>query len=173
MQIELIAAVAANGVIGIANRLPWRVPEDFAFFRRTTLGHPVVMGRKTYESFGAKPLPKRLNIVITRQSGYDGRGAVVVSSLAEALRRCEAAERVFIIGGAEIYRQAMPFADVVWLTRMDQSFEGDAVFPTIPREIFWEKRFRTLPPTAERPFRVDFCCWTRRPGAPAAPKIGR
>lgn len=173
MTIELIAAAAANGTIGIGNRLPWRVPEDFAFFRRTTTGHPVVMGRKTYESFGAKPLPKRLNVVITRQRGYDGNGALVAGSLAEALRVCGAAERVFIIGGAEIYRQAMPFADVVWLTRMDCDFVGDAVFPTIPREIFWGARFRTLPATDARPFRVDFYRWTRRPDAPALKRPGR
>lgn len=159
-MIELIAAAARTGVIGADNRLLWRIPEDFAFFKRTTMGSPVIMGRRTWESIG-RPLPGRLNVVISRRAAALP-GAVVVRSLAAALELTQDAPRVFVIGGGEIYRQAMPLADRIWLTRVDADFRGDTHFPTIPRGRFRCETFRTLMPTPKRPWRVAFERWDRR-----------
>jgi dihydrofolate reductase len=132
----LIAAVARNGVIGIDNRLPWRLPEDLRHFKATTLGHPVIMGRKTWESLG-RPLPGRLNIVISRNPAYAASGATVVASLPAALG--VAAESLgpdgaaYLIGGAELYAQALPSADRLVLTEIDAEFAGDAFFPALDR----------------------------------------
>ncbi|HEY4199743.1 MAG TPA: dihydrofolate reductase [Devosiaceae bacterium] len=134
--ISMIAAVATNGVIGNDNVMPWRLPSDFAFFKRTTMGKPLIMGRKTFESIG-KPLPGRINIVVTRQEGYQPDGVLVFDSLAAALEHAEALARadghdeVFIGGGATIYNEAMPRADRLYITHVDLSPEGDTVFPTI------------------------------------------
>jgi dihydrofolate reductase len=132
----LIAAVARNGVIGVDNRLPWRLPEDLRHFKATTLGHPVIMGRKTWESLG-RPLPGRLNIVITRNPDYAAGGAVVVTSLPAALSAAAAAlppgGEAYLIGGAELYAQALSFADRLVLTEIDADFPGDAFFPAFDR----------------------------------------
>lgn len=160
-MIELIAAASRNGVIGADNRLLWRIPEDFAHFKRTTMGAPVVMGRRTWESIG-RALPGRLNIVISRRAPVLPEGVLAARSLEEALALAAGSPRIFVIGGGEIYRQAMPFADRIWLTRIDADFEGDAYFPTIPRGRFIGRTFRSLLPTAKRPWRVDFQVWTPR-----------
>ncbi|WP_295481043.1 dihydrofolate reductase [Sutterella sp.] len=160
-MIELIAAASRNGVIGADNRLLWRIPEDFAHFKRTTMGAPVVMGRRTWESIG-RALPGRLNIVISRRAPVLPEGVLAARSLEEALALAAGSPRIFVIGGGEIYRQAMPFADRIWLTRIDADFEGDAYFPTIPRGRFIGRTFRTLLPTVKRPWRVDFQVWTPR-----------
>lgn len=161
-MIELIAAQSRNGVIGAENRLLWRIPEDFAHFRRTTMGAPVIMGRRTWESIG-RALPGRLNIVVSRRAPALPPGVLAARSLAEAVRLAAGAPRVFVIGGGEIYRQALPIAGRIWLTRIDADFTGDAYFPTIPRGRFIGRMFRTLLPTEKRPWRVDFEVWTRRP----------
>ena len=160
-MIELIAAASRNGVIGADNRLLWRIPEDFAHFKRTTMGAPVVMGRRTWESIG-RALPGRLNIVISRRAPVLPEGVLAARSLEEALALAAGSPRIFVLGGGEIYRQAMPFADRIWLTRIDADFEGDAYFPTIPRGRFIGRTFRTLLPTVKRPWRVDFQVWTPR-----------
>lgn len=160
-MIELIAAASRNGVIGADNRLLWRIPEDFAHFKRTTMGAPVVMGRRTWESIG-RALPGRLNIVISRRAPVLPEGVLAARSLEEALALAAGSPRIFVIGGGEIYRQAMPFADRIWLTRIDADFEGDAYFPTIPRGRFIGRTFRTHLPTVKRPWRVDFQVWTPR-----------
>lgn len=134
--IALIIAVARNGVIGRDNTLPWRLPADLKHFKATTLGKPIVMGRKTFESLG-RPLPGRTNIVITRDRTFAADGAVVVHSLEEALREAEAvamrdgAEEIMVIGGAEIYRQALPLAQTVYYTRVLLDVDGDAHFPEL------------------------------------------
>lgn len=164
-MIELIAAVAKNGVIGGNNRMLWHIPEDFRFFRKTTTGHPVIMGRKTWTSIG-RVLPGRLNIVVTRRGISVPEGVVMVRSLKEAIdcarQQVGATGRIFVIGGGEIYRQAMPFADRLWVTRVDGNFEGDARFPTIPRGRFRMTPLETLQPTQKRPWRVEFQRWDRR-----------
>ncbi|MCG9053226.1 dihydrofolate reductase [Laribacter hongkongensis] len=130
--LALIAARARNGVIGLDNRMPWHLPEDLAYFKRVTLGKPVVMGRKTFESIG-RPLPGRLNIVVTRNPGWQAAGVQVAHSLdaALALAAATAPEEIMLIGGAELYRQALPQADVLYLTEIDAEFAGDAFFPEV------------------------------------------
>lgn len=128
-KITLIAALAANRVIGADNAMPWHLPEDFAFFRRYTEGKPVLMGRKTWESLPKKPLPGRRNLVISRQSGFQAAGAEVFASLDEALAACAGAAETVIIGGAQIYAQALPLATDLRLTEIALNPEGDALFP--------------------------------------------
>jgi len=127
-SIALIAAVAANGVIGIDNRLPWRLSDDLKRFRELTTGHAVIMGRKTWESL-SRPLPNRQNIVLTRQRGYSPEGAEVAGSLDEALALVNRPEPVFCIGGGELFVEALPRADRLYLTEIDRDFAGDAHFP--------------------------------------------
>lgn len=129
--LALIAACARGGVIGIDNRLPWHLPEDMKFFRETTRGKPVIMGRKTWESLpdAFRPLPGRLNIVVTRNAGYEASGATVVSGLPAALAAAGDADIAFVIGGAELFRQSLPQADRLVLTEIDHDFAGDTFFP--------------------------------------------
>ncbi|MCP1660998.1 dihydrofolate reductase [Neisseria perflava] len=128
-KITLIAACAANRCIGHNNTMPWHLPEDFAFFKAYTLGKPVVMGRKTWESLPKKPLPGRQNIVISRQTGYQAEGADVVADLPAALALCSNAEEIIIMGGAQIYAQALPLATDLRLTEVGLTVDGDAFFP--------------------------------------------
>lgn len=134
---SFVVAVARNGVIGHTNGLPWRLPADLAFFRRLTMGHPVVMGRKTYESIG-RPLPGRLNIVVTRSPGFRAPGCTVVDSLEAAYRAAGDASEVFVIGGAQIYEAAFPTADRIYLTEVDAEIEGDTFFPRFDRSRWTE-----------------------------------
>ncbi|HEY0721736.1 MAG TPA: type 3 dihydrofolate reductase [Gammaproteobacteria bacterium] len=127
--ISLIWAMDEQRLIGVENCLPWKLPADMKWFRRHTLGKPIVMGRKTYESFGGKPLPDRTNIVITRDTTYLAPGAVVVHSIDEALQAAGAAPEIFIIGGASFYEQMLPYADRLYITHVHGCFEGDAWFP--------------------------------------------
>jgi dihydrofolate reductase len=128
MKISVIVAMAANRVIGHENRLPWHLPADLKHFKATTLGKPVVMGRRTWESIG-RPLPGRTNIVITRDTAYTAEGCVVVHSLDEAIRAAGEAAELMIIGGAELYHQALPQADTLHLTLIHGEFAGDTHFP--------------------------------------------
>lgn len=130
MQLILIAALTDNRVLGKDNQLIWRLPEDLKNFKRLTSGHSVIMGRKTFESLG-KPLPNRTNIVITRNPDYQAEGCIVVESLAKAIAQAQEADagQVFVIGGGEIYAQALPLADVMYLTHVHTELEGDTFFP--------------------------------------------
>ncbi|WP_444928765.1 dihydrofolate reductase [Microbulbifer sp. SSSA002] len=136
VSIALIAAVARNGAIGKDNELPWRISGDLQFFKRTTMGKPVVMGRKTFESIG-RPLPGRVNIVITRNPDWLADGVEVVQSLDQALSLAQncakdsGASEVMVIGGAQIYRQALPLATRLYVTEVDADVDGDAFFPDI------------------------------------------
>ncbi|MDA8127609.1 MAG: dihydrofolate reductase [Betaproteobacteria bacterium] len=136
-RISVIAALAKNRVIGIENRLPWRLPEDLARFKALTLGHPILMGRKTFESLG-RPLPGRTNIVITRNANYRPEGCLVAGSIPAAIALCEDADEVFFIGGADLYAQAMPIADRLYLTEVDVEADGDARFPDYDESAFGE-----------------------------------
>lgn len=127
-MISVIVAVAENGVIGDKNQLLWHISEDLKHFKAHTSGHPVVMGRKTFESLG-RPLPNRTNVVITRQADLQIEGCTMAHSLEEALVLFPAEEEIFIIGGAQIYAQAMPLADRFILTRVHHPYEGDTHFP--------------------------------------------
>ncbi|MFC5403654.1 dihydrofolate reductase [Cohnella soli] len=131
MTVTLIAAVASNGVIGNNNELIWRLPADMKYFKQQTIGKPVLMGRKTFESLG-RPLKDRTNVILSRNLTDAPEGCVLVGSLDEALSRY-ADEELMIIGGAEIYAQSLKHADRLLLTEIGQSFEGDAYFPTFDR----------------------------------------
>lgn len=131
-RLSIIAAVARNGVIGIENRLPWRLPEDLRHFKRLTLGHHLIMGRKTYESIG-RPLPGRVTIILTRDPGYRAEGCLTAGSIEDALRLCGDDPEVFVVGGAELYAQSLPRADRLYLTEIDADFAGDAYFPGLDR----------------------------------------
>ena len=136
-KISLIVAVAKNGIIGTGGTMPWHITEDFAHFKAVTIGHSVVMGRKTYESIG-RPLPRRRNIVITRNAELAIEGCEMASSLEGALAMCAGEEEVFVIGGGEIYRQAMPLADKLYITHVGVEVEGDTRFPEIDPTIWRE-----------------------------------
>ncbi len=133
MEIILIAAMAANRVIGRKGKIPWHIPAEQRFFRDTTWGFPLVMGRKTYESIG-RPLPGRRNIIISRQTGLVISGCDVTSSLIEAIRLCGMVKKVFIIGGAQIFVEAMPLADTIILSTLQREIDGDVYFPEIPEK---------------------------------------
>ncbi len=126
--ISVIVAMAKNRVIGINNALPWRLPEDLRHFKAITMGHHIIMGRKTYESIG-KPLPGRTTVIVTRNAGYREEGCVTATSLSEAIGVCGDDEEVFFVGGAELYAQVLPRADRLYLTEIQAEFEGDAHFP--------------------------------------------
>lgn len=127
--VNIIAAMSENRVIGRGGDLPWRLPDEMKHFMKVTTGHTVVMGRKTFESIGCKPLPNRRNIVLTRREDYHADGVEVVSDLKQALSRVPADEEVFICGGEQVYREAMPMADRLYLTVVHTQLQGDAHFP--------------------------------------------
>ncbi|MFS2033770.1 dihydrofolate reductase [Polaromonas sp. CT11-55] len=141
-RIHMIFARAANGVIGRDNTIPWRLPEDMARLKRLTTGWPVIMGRKTWDSLPAKfrPLPGRANIVITRQADWKEAGAETAASLPDALALCAASEEVWVLGGAQIYAQAMPLAHRIEVTEIAENIEGDAFAPTLGPE--WRQTAR-------------------------------
>lgn len=132
-KIILIAAVAENNAIGKNNEMAWHLPKDFRYFRLKTLEHTVIMGRKTFESMG-KALPERRNIVITRDQEWRAEDVDVANSIDEALKYCRDEQEVFVIGGGEIYKQALPLASKVLLTRVHTHIDGDAFFPELPSE---------------------------------------
>jgi dihydrofolate reductase len=140
MTLSLVASVARNGAIGRGNELVWDEPLDKQHFKRTTMGCPVVMGRKTWDSLPARfrPLPGRRNIVVTRQRGWRADGAEAASSLDSALALAAGAPRVCLIGGAQLFEQALPLADELVLTEIDADFEGDVFFPPWDRNAFYE-----------------------------------
>lgn len=131
LDVALIVAVAANGVIGRDGKLPWRLPEDLRHFRALTTGHAVIMGRRTWQSL-PRALPERQNIVVTRQAGYTAAGATTASSLDDALSKAAYPAPAFVIGGGELYRAALPLARIAYVTEIAQAFDGDATFPKLP-----------------------------------------
>ena len=140
MRIALLAAVARGGVIGRDSGIPWRLPEDMQRFRALTMGHPVVMGRRTWESLPGRfrPLPGRGNVVVTRNPDWTAQGAERAGSIEDALRLLEGESTVFVIGGGEIYAAALPLADELLLTEIDAEIEGDTYFPRWDRDDFDE-----------------------------------
>jgi dihydrofolate reductase len=163
-RVTLILARARNGVIGAGGGLPWHLPEDLAFFKRTTMGHPIVMGRKTWESIG-RPLPGRRSVVVTRDRGFSATGAEVVHSLDEAIALCCTAEEIFVIGGAHLYAVALPRADRLLLTEIHADFEGDTFLPAPSADTWAEASREEHPATNTRPFRFDFVDYRRRRSA--------
>lgn len=142
----MVVAIAANNAIGKNNQLLWHLPADLKHFKEITSGHTIIMGRKTYDSIG-KPLPNRRNIVITRNKDLNLAGVEVVNTLADAITLCDNETEVFIIGGAEIYKQAMDITDKIYLTRVHERFEADVFFPEI-KTTAWKE-------TAKEAFEAD------------------
>lgn len=148
--ISLVLARADNGIIGKKGGLPWRIADDMAHFKTVTMGKPIVMGRRTWESLPRKPLPGRANIVITRDANFTAGGAKVVHSLDDAIIRAqdEGAAEIAIIGGAEIYNAALPRADRIHLTEVHHAFEGDTSIPDFDR-VLWHETARENRETAD------------------------
>ena len=168
MPLHMIYARARNGVIGNLGQLPWHLPEDLAHFKRTTLGCPVIMGRKTFESILAslgKPLPGRSNIIVSRNTQFKADGCITVNSLEAAIAACATAAEAFVIGGGEIYRQALPLASRIYLTQIDADFEGDASFPEFG-EAGWREVARTVLPAGEAGFAHAYAFVTYEKSAP-------
>ncbi|MDQ3121033.1 MAG: dihydrofolate reductase [Actinomycetota bacterium] len=140
MKVSLVAAVARDGVIGLAGGLPWRIPEDAQRFRALTMGHPVVMGRRTWDSLPDRfrPLPGRRNVVVTRNRAWRASGAEQVVSLKSALALLDGEAQVFVIGGGELYAESLPLADELLLTEIETELEGDTFFPAWERKDFVE-----------------------------------
>jgi dihydrofolate reductase len=138
--ISIITALARNGVIGLDNTLPWHLPEDLKRFRALTMGHHIIMGRKTFESLG-RLLPGRTTVIVSRNPGYVAEGAVVAFSLQQAIAACGNDPEIFVIGGAELYREALSRADRLYLTEIDAEFNGDAFFPDFDRSV-WRETLR-------------------------------
>jgi dihydrofolate reductase len=162
-RISIIAAMAKNRVIGIANTLPWRLPEDLKHFKALTLGHHILMGRKTYESLG-RPLPGRTSVVITRSRDLRIPGCLVVNSIPDAVAACDNDIEIFFIGGEELYRQALDVADRIYLTEINEDFAGDAWFPEFDMNL-WQETGRK-PCKSESGLECDFLIYDRKSSAP-------
>jgi dihydrofolate reductase len=162
MIVSVVVAVSDSGVIGKEGRLPWHLPADLRHFKRLTVGHHVIMGRKTHESIG-KPLPDRTNIVVTRRTDWRPEGCEVASSLEEALDRARGRgeEEAFVIGGGEIFRLALPIADRVHWTRVHAHAEGDAFFPALDPDRWREVEARSFPADERNPFPYTFLVYER------------
>jgi dihydrofolate reductase len=134
----MIVARSRNHVIGRDNQMPWKISADLQFFKRVTMGHPVIMGRKTWESIG-RPLPGRRNIIVSRNATYEATGGELVGSLGEALKSLSEFPRVFVIGGEQLFTQAFPKADRLYITEIDMDVEGGDTFFTVPNESDWKE----------------------------------
>jgi dihydrofolate reductase len=166
--ISLIVAMAQNGVIGRENSLPWRLPEDLKRFRSFTLGKPILMGRKTFESIG-RPLPERTNLVLTRDRRWYAHGVIVVHSVAEALSQAAASEELVAIGGAEIYRLLLPLARRMYLTHVHADVPGDITFPEFDSTQWADVECSSQPADDEHAYPLTFVTLERR-NAPETPR---
>lgn len=161
MIVSMVVAISENNAIGKDNQLLWYLPRDLRHFKTITSGHTVIMGRKTFDSVG-RPLPNRRNIVITRTKDLEIDGAEVVNGLEAALRLCEAEDEVFIVGGAEIYKQAMPHTDRIYLTVVHERFEADTYFPEIDMDIWKETASESHQPDEKNNLAFTFSTLERR-----------
>jgi dihydrofolate reductase len=157
-RVYLVAAVAANGIIGAGGRLPWHIPGELKHFKKLTLGHPVIMGRRTWESLKG-PLPGRENIVVTRTPGYEAAGAAVASSLEGALAMCQGEPVAFVIGGTQLFKDALPIAAGMVLTEIQRDYAGDTWFPEWDRSQWRESQREAH--TAPDGMRFDFVLYER------------
>lgn len=160
MIISLIAAMDKNRVIGKGNKLPWDLPADMQHFRDLTRGKPVIMGRKTFESIG-RPLPERTNIIMTREKSFQSPGCVVVHSPEEAVQAAGNTEEVMVIGGSSIYEQFLPIANRIYLTIIDQEFDGDAHFPEFDKNEWKEAAREDHEADEKNPYRYTFLTYEK------------
>lgn len=165
--VSLVVAAAANDVIGVDNRLPWHLPEDLRRFRDVTMGKPIVMGRRTHESIG-RALPGRRNIVLSGRPGYSAEGCEVADGLDAALALARDADEVMVIGGAALYREALPLARRIYLTRLHRRFEGDTRFPSLDNADWRAVERQDFPAGEERELGFSYLTLERRAAAPAA-----
>lgn len=159
--ISAIAAMTRDHVIGIDNRLPWHLPADLKHFRAITLGHPVIMGRKNYESIG-KPLPGRTNIVVTSNANYQAPGCIVSHSPEEAIASAETNSEIFVIGGATLYKQLLPKTDKLYLTLIDEKIPGDTYFPEIDWDQWKQVSASCHEPDEKNPLHYTFAVYERK-----------
>ena len=161
MIVSIIVAIAENHGIGKDNGLLWRLPADLKHFKDITTGHPVIMGRKTFESVG-KPLPNRRNIIVTRNTALEIPGAEVVNTIAAALALCEGTEEVFIVGGAEIYKMAMAVTNKIYLTVVHGTFDADTFFPPIDPDLWKETDAVSYEPDEKNAYAYTFSTLLRK-----------
>ncbi len=161
MLISLVAALARNRVIGIDNRLPWKLPADLRHFRNITMGKPILMGRKTFQSIG-KPLPGRANIIVTRDPGFQAPGARVVNSISQGIRAAQGHEELMVIGGASIYEIALPLAKRMYLTFIHQDFPGDTKFVNYDERDWVETAREDHPADEDNPCAYSFVILERK-----------
>lgn len=161
MKISLIVAMAKNRTIGIDNTLPWRIPEDLRHFKALTMGHHMIMGRKTFDSIG-KPLPGRTTVVVTRNRAFQAEGCIVAHSLQDAVTACANDEEIFVVGGAELYAQALPLASTLYLTEIAQDVDGHAYFPQFDRSEWVEAARVRRSQTEPQPLEYDFVTYRRK-----------
>ena len=167
-RVSLIVAMAQNGVIGRANGLPWRLPEDLRRFKASTMGKPILMGRKTFESIG-RPLPGRLNIVLTRAADWSAAGVTVVHTIEAALAAAGDAAELMVIGGAEVYQLVMPFARRIYLTHVHAEVVGDTFFPAFDPAQWVDLECEAYPADERNAYPLTFMTLERR-SAPQAPR---
>jgi dihydrofolate reductase len=160
LQLALVVAMARNGVIGRGNGLPWHLPEDLRHFKALTLGKPILMGRRTYETIG-RPLPGRDNLVLTREREWRAEGVSTVHSLDEALERAQRASELMVIGGAEVYRLTLPLAQRIYLTEVLVDVEGDTLFPDWERRDWRELHSSVYPADARNAYGMRFVTLAR------------
>ena len=158
--LALVAAVARNGVIGASGRLPWHLPDDLKRFRALTSGHSIIMGRKTWDSIG-RPLPDRQNIIVSRRGGFAAPGCEIAPALPEAIRLSAMPAPLFVIGGETIYREALPLADLLFLTEIHRDFDGDARFPDFDRTQWRETSRERRRLDGDAGFAYDFASYAR------------
>ena len=158
----MVVAHADNRIIGKDNDMPWHLPADLAYFKKTTLGKPIIMGRKTYESIG-RPLPGRKNIVISRDENYSADGIETVTSVEQALSLVQDVEEIMVIGGGAIYQHCLPFADKLYITHINATIDGDTQFPSYDLENDWKKVSSEVREADEKnAFELDFCVYQRK-----------
>lgn len=161
-MVSIVVAASENNVIGKDNRLLWHLPEDLKFFKRQTTGKVIIMGRKTFESVGSKPLPNRTNVVITRNKDFVSPGVVVFHTLKEALDAYKDEPETCVVGGEQIYREALPYTGTVYLTRVHTTIDGDTFFPELDASL-WELVNQTYHPADEKHlFPFTFCEYRKK-----------
>ena len=160
-RISLIVAMAKNRVIGANNALPWHLPADLKHFKSLTMGHHIIMGRKTHESIG-RPLPGRTSVVVTRNAGYSMPGVIVANSLEAAIAACGDDEEIFVIGGSDVYRQAIKIADRIYLTEIDAEISGDAHFTEFDVNAWRETSRDSHSPDETNPFPYHFVVYDKK-----------
>jgi len=164
MNITLVVAASQNNAIGKDNQLLWHLPKDMRFFKNTTWGLPILMGRKTFESLGSKLLPGRVNIILTQQKKWTAEGAIVVHSIQEAILVAgqQDYKELMVIGGGQVYQEALPLAQKVWLTRVHTHISGDTFFPVLPSADWVLQSSEKVSADEKHIFAFDFECWQRK-----------